>query len=124
VVAIEIEVEAIDLPVDRAIPCGLIMNELLSNCFKYAFPAGRRGQINVRFARLESGTLSMSCQDDGIGVPESVDWRNAKSLGLRIVQILAKQIDGELTLDRNGGGTRFELRFSGSGNKAEKLTEP
>jgi len=117
-VAVEIEVEAIELPVHRAIPCGLILNELLSNCLKYAFPRDRKGKIKVRFARLESGALSLSCRDDGIGIPESLDWRNAKSLGLRIVQILAKQIDGELTLDRNAGGTRFELQFSGSGETA------
>ena len=113
-IAIRIHADDIDLPVHQAIPCGLILNELLSNALKYAFPDGRAGQIVVRFIRLESGALSLACTDDGIGIPESFDWRNSTSLGLRIMNILTKQIDGELTLDRNGGGTRFELKFPGA----------
>ncbi|HMF78150.1 MAG TPA: PAS domain S-box protein [Bryobacteraceae bacterium] len=114
--AVAIEAEEIDLPVHRAIPCGLILNELLSNAFKHAFPDGRGGKINVRLARLEAGEISLSCEDDGVGVPESFDWRNSKSLGLKIIQILTRQIDGKLALDRSGG-TRFELRFSSAGQK-------
>jgi two-component sensor histidine kinase len=110
-IAIRIHADDIDLPVHQAIPCGLILNELLSNALKYAFPGGRTGKILVRFIRLESGALSLSCTDDGIGIPESFNWQNSTSLGLRIMSILTKQIDGELTLDRNGRGTRFELKF-------------
>jgi len=113
-VGIEIEAEEIDLPVHRAIPCGLILNELLSNALKYGFPGGRSGKVTVRFSRLETGELSLSCQDDGIGVLESFDWQHSGSLGLKIVQILTKQLDGELTLERSGG-TRFELRFLAAG---------
>ncbi len=110
-VSIGIAAKEIDLPVHRAIPCGLILNELLCNALKYAFPGGRRGKISVHFVRLPSGELSLSCRDDGVGIPESMDWKDSPSLGLRIVNILTKQIDGELTLDRSGGGTGFELRF-------------
>jgi PAS domain S-box-containing protein len=110
-VHLSIHAAEIDLPVDRAIPCGLILNELLSNAFKHAFPGGRAGNIGVRFTRLDSGRLSLSCEDDGAGIPESFDWRNAKSLGLRIVQILSKQIDGALTLQPVEKGTRFEVVF-------------
>jgi len=110
-VHVVVEAEAIDLPVHRAIPCGLILNELVCNAMKYAFPNGRSGEIKVGFALLESSEFVLSCEDSGVGIPESFDWRNAKSLGLRIVRILAKQIDGALTLDRTGGLTRFELRF-------------
>jgi PAS domain S-box-containing protein len=110
-VRLSIDAAEINLPVDRAIPCGLILNELLSNAYKHAFPGGRGGNIGVRFARLDSGRLSLSCQDDGAGIPETFDWRNAKSLGLRIVQILSKQIDGAITLHRGEEGTRFELIF-------------
>ena len=109
-VTVEVEAEDIDLPVHRAIPCGLILNELLSNALKYAFPDGRAGTIRVRFGRLESGGYSMVCSDDGIGIPEDFDWRNSSSLGLRIARILSKQIDATLTLDRSEG-TRFELRL-------------
>jgi PAS domain S-box-containing protein len=118
-VSVIVEAEEIELPVHRAIPCGLILNELLSNTMKYGFPNGRSGRIRVCFARLESGGLSLSCQDDGVGIPESFDWKNPRSLGLRIVRILTKQIDGDLTLDRSGGGTRFELRFPAHGASFE-----
>jgi two-component sensor histidine kinase len=110
-VEVAIDAEPIELPVHRAIPCGLILNELLSNAFKYGFPNGRRGKILVKFARLESGMLLLSCGDDGVGIPEGFDWQNPKSLGLRIIGILTRQIDGELTLDRSQGGTLLELRF-------------
>ena len=112
-VNIRIAADDIDLPVQQAIPCGLILNELLSNAMKYAFPDGRSGEITLRFARLESGEFSLSCQDNGIGIPETFAWREASSLGLRIVRILTNQLDGDLTLHRNGGGTGFELKFPG-----------
>lgn len=111
VVDIVVDAEEIDLPVHRAIPCGLILNELISNALKYAFPNGRRGKIGVQFARLESGDVLLSCEDDGVGIAESFDWENAQSMGLRVVRILARQIDGELKLDRSRGGARFEFRF-------------
>jgi PAS domain S-box-containing protein len=109
-VVISTEAEEINLPMDCAIPCGLILNELLSNALKYAFPDDRSGRITVRFCRLETGELALSCQDDGVGIPESLDWETAPSLGLRIIQILTKQLKGKLRLDRSGG-TRFELTF-------------
>jgi two-component sensor histidine kinase len=111
-VTVRVEAEEIDLPVHRAIPCGLILNELLSNAFKYAFRDGRSGEIVVRFAREDAEMLILSCTDDGVGIPETFDWENPKSLGLRIIAILAKQVDGKLTLDRAHGGSRFELRFA------------
>ena len=110
-VGIRIDAEEVQLPVHRAIPCGLILNELLSNALKYGFPNGRSGEITVHFGELGPGRLSLACRDDGIDIPENVDWQNPQTLGLRIVAILAKQIDGQLTLDRGGGGTRFELKF-------------
>jgi PAS domain S-box-containing protein len=113
-VSMDVEAEDIDLGVHRAIPCGLILNELLSNAIKYAFPDGRSGRIQVRFRRLESGELSLVCQDDGVGIKPGFDWRNSNSLGLRIVRILTKQIDGTIALDEGHAGTRFELRLAPS----------
>ena len=113
-IRIKIAADDIDLPVHQAIPCGLILNELLSNAMKYAFPDGRSGEIAVRFGRLESGEFSLSCQDDGVGMPEGFHWPDSKSLGLRIVGILTSQIDGDPILNRNGGGTMFELKFPGA----------
>lgn len=110
-VRVIVDAEEIELPVDRAIASGLILNELLSNAFKYAFPGNRAGQIRVSFSRLEPGWLMLAVADDGVGIPDDFDWQNPRSLGLRIVRILTKQLGGELTLHGNGGGTRFELRF-------------
>lgn len=111
-VKVGIEAEDIDLPVNRAIPCGLILNELFSNALKYAFPGGRKGTIDVNFVRLNSGELLLTCQDNGIGIPETLDWQNPRSsVGFRIISILTRQIDGNLTLNRKAAGTRFELRF-------------
>jgi PAS domain S-box-containing protein len=114
-VTIGIEVEEIELPVDQAIPCGLILNELLSNALKYAFPGGRRGKIDVHFSRMGSGQLLLSCGDDGAGMPSGFDWQDLHSMGLRIVSILTKQLDGTLILDRNGIGSRFELKIPYAG---------
>ncbi len=110
-VSVRIEAEDIELGVHRAIPCGLILNELFSNALKYAFPAGRSGTVRVHFARLESGDLTLSVGDDGVGLPADFDWENTESVGLRVVSILARQIDGTVTLDRGGGGARFVMHF-------------
>ncbi len=111
-ISLNVEAESIELPVNRAIPCGLILNELVSNAFKHGFPSDREGTITVRFTRLDSGQLSLVCSDDGVGVPEGFDWQNAVSLGLRIVQILSKQIGATFTLGRTRPGACFELTFS------------
>jgi PAS domain S-box-containing protein len=111
-VSLSVEAESIDLPVTFAIPCGLILNELVSNAFKHGFPNERAGTIMVRFTRLESGRLALVCSDDGVGIPEGFDWQNAGSLGLRIVQILSRQIGATFALDRTKPGTSFELTFS------------
>lgn len=118
VVEVAVEAEEIELSVHRAVPCGLILNELLSNAMKYAFPNGRKGRIEIRFGRCakssgpdeSGGDVVLTCSDNGVGIPEGFDWMNASSLGLQIIRILAKQIDGKLTLDRTAG-TRFELRM-------------
>jgi PAS domain S-box-containing protein len=110
-VGMVIEAEHLDLPVHMAIPCGLILNEFLTNALKYAFPRDRSGKITVHFGSSGTGALSLSCRDNGVGMPEGFDWKNTKSQGLKIIRILTKQIDGELTLDRSEGQTRFELKF-------------
>ena len=111
-VTLNVESDAIDLPVTLAIPCGLILNELVSNAFKHGFPDGRKGAITLRFTHPVPGQHSLACRDDGVGISAGFDWQNAPSLGLRIVHILARQIGATFTLDRTGGGTCFELIFA------------
>lgn len=109
-VLVRVEAESIEVPVDSAIPCGLILNELLSNAFKYAFPNGRPGELLIRFSRPEPGWLTLEVRDNGVGMPPGLDWQNAPSLGLRIVTILAKQVKARFRLVP-GPGTHFEMTF-------------
>ena len=106
---IRFTLDAPDVRVDinTAIPLGLILNELISNALKYAFPKGRGGEISVNIKREEK-TLTIIFLDDGIGIPPDFDWQNAPSLGLRLVNSLVDQLDGTIELDRTSG-TRFTM---------------
>ena len=107
----KIEIENIALGVDKAIPCGLILNELLSNSLKYAFPNDREGEIKIRFRSLNHHEVELTVSDDGIGIPEEVDIREAESMGVQLLRILAEnQLNGEVELERDGG-TSFTIRF-------------
>jgi two-component sensor histidine kinase len=97
------------LDVDTAIPCGMLLNELLTNALKYAFPDGRAGDIHI-VLRAEAGQVSLSVRDNGIGLPESLDVRNTESLGLQLVCLLTEQLGGTMTLTREGG-TAFAVSF-------------
>ena len=98
------------LEIDRAIPCGLILNELLSNAFKYAFPAGRSGEVRISLLQQDSGTR-MSVEDNGVGLPEGCFPERSRSLGLRIVNILTQQLGGSMDVSSNQG-SHFVLRFA------------
>lgn len=100
----------IRLGVDQAIPVGLILNELASNALKHAFPEGRSGALTIR-ARADSGMVRISVADDGVGLPEGADFRSSKSLGLKIVEILTRQLKGSFTAEEVPRGTCFTLTF-------------
>lgn len=110
-----VDIENIWLGVDTAIPCGLIINELVSNAMKYAFPNGHSGKISVKVVLLdqtaEQNNYLLEVQDNGIGFPEHIDFRRTESLGMQLVNILARQLRGsvELTVE---SGTRFAIHFS------------
>jgi two-component sensor histidine kinase len=97
------------LGVDQAIPVGLILNELISNSLKHAFPGTRAGSIRVE-AKTREGDVELAVIDDGVGVPEDLATRKGKSLGLQIVEILARQLRGTWELKREAG-TTFRLSF-------------
>lgn len=120
-VSVAVEADPVELGVDRAVPCALILNELLSNAYKHAFPEGRGGRILVSFREAGPGSLELAVQDDGIGSPAGIDSRNPKSLGLRIVGILTRQLDGVLTHEPCAG-TRIVLRFPAG--SADRLRQP
>jgi PAS domain S-box-containing protein len=107
-----VSIDDIELAVDQAIPCGLIVNELVSNAFKHAFPASGGGEIHVSLISHDNGEVVLSCRDNGVGIAANIDWRTSPSMGLELVRGLAGQVDGEFTQDeRQSVGTGFELRF-------------
>jgi PAS domain S-box-containing protein len=108
-VRLDIDSGDILLSIDRAIPCGLIVNELVSNALKYAFPGDRAGNITVSMHR-EGGEYTLTVGDDGVGLPSHVDYRNTASLGLQLVNLLVTQLDGDLTMNAENG-TVFSIRF-------------
>lgn len=108
-VLLSLQVEEVPLNVDAAISCGLIVNELVSNSLKHAFPGGRKGVVQVRLHE-EGAAVILETQDTGIGFPESVDFRNPSTLGLTLVGILTEQLSGTIELNRREG-TRFTIRF-------------
>jgi PAS domain S-box-containing protein len=110
-ITVTIDVEHISLGIDTAIPCGLIINELVSNSLKHAFPCGK-GEIKVMLHSL-NGDVELLVADNGIGLPEGIDFRSTETLGLRLVIILAEdQLNGEIELNSTEG-TAFHIRFRG-----------
>lgn len=110
-VSLDLKVEPVPLGIDAAIPCGLIINELVSNSLKYAFPSGETGKILLRLSLDNSNTLRLHVKDDGVGLPEGLDLSKTQSLGLKLVQGLVQQLGGTLTY-RNNNGTEFDISFS------------
>ncbi|MCZ7360361.1 MAG: PAS domain S-box protein [Candidatus Methanoperedens sp.] len=112
-VALNINAENVLLGIDSAIPCGLIINELVSNSLKHAFPEDESGEINILIHSTDEDMIELSIGDNGIGIPEDLDFRRTESLGLRIVNVLVEnQLHGEITLNRDRG-TKFKIKFKG-----------
>ncbi|MDO9045536.1 MAG: histidine kinase dimerization/phosphoacceptor domain -containing protein [Methanobacteriaceae archaeon] len=111
-IRLEINLDAIFLDINLAIPLGLIINELITNSLKHGFPEGRSGKITINFHEKEN-LYELIVEDNGIGFPEKLDFQNTPSLGLQIVNSLADQIDGEIYLDRSQG-TVFTITFKKS----------
>ena len=100
--------EPFELEVDLAIPVGLIVNELVSNALKHAFPDGRSGSIEVTFRHRADGSAELSVADDGIGLPPGLDLHSVRSMGMTLVQALVAQIDARMTIVSERG-TRFTI---------------
>jgi PAS domain S-box-containing protein len=105
-----IEVGGAHLPVDAAIPCGLIINELVTNALKHAFPTGRPGRVRVSLKPGQDESMELVVEDDGRGLPEDIDPRKTTSLGLDLVFTFAEQLDAKVEIERSHG-TAFRFRF-------------
>lgn len=100
------------LNIDTAIPCGLIINELVSNSLKHAFPQPQEtNEIEIKIQQTDAEQFTLTVRDNGIGFPETLDFRNTESLGLELVCIFTEQLGGRIELDRSNG-TAFTLTFS------------
>jgi PAS domain S-box-containing protein len=100
----------VELRPERAIPCGLLVSELVTNALKHAFPDRRDGVLQVRLERVPDGRLRLTVKDDGVGLRAGVRVDGASSLGLDLVGIFSRQLEGDLVVTREGG-TSFQLTF-------------
>jgi len=104
-------IDKLELDSKTATSCGLIVNELFTNAYKYGFPDGRKGEINITTRSLKRNEIELIVTDNGVGLPKKVDFRDTETLGLHLVKILAEdQIHGEIKLDRTKG-TNFHIKL-------------
>lgn len=108
-VNIDLDISAIKLPITQAIPCGLLLNEILTNSFKHAFVGREEGKIKISLHK-EGQELKLIMKDDGIGLPENAEADINKSMGMTLIRTLAKQLNAEFDY-RNEPGAYFEFRF-------------
>ncbi len=105
------QIEDISIGIDTSIPCGLIINELLSNSLKHAFPNERKGAIRLEIHTIKEGEIEMIFCDDGIGIPDTFDFRKSSSFGFRLlVDLVEYKLMGTIKLILNEG-TEFQIRF-------------
>lgn len=109
-ISFKINIRKIFLDINAAIPCGLIVNELIANSLKYAFPPNQKGEIYISFSAWNNCFI-LSVKDNGRGFPEDIDFLNTQTLGLQLVVALTEQLEGEIRLD-NRRGTEFSIVFS------------
>ncbi len=110
-VTLALELSPLMVDLDSAIPCGLLVNELMSNALKHGFPDGRRGEVRVQLESVaETGSLRLTVSDTGVGLPDNFEERRTSSLGLQLVTSLARQLQGALDIAHGPGG-RFSLTF-------------
>ena len=110
-VKLRTDIEEVPISINQASPLGLTINELISNSLKYAFPDEKEGEINVSMKKQDK-EIELIVMDDGVGIPEELDWKNSKSLGLKLVRTLVEnQLDGSIDLD-NTNGTKFTIKFN------------
>jgi PAS domain S-box-containing protein len=117
-IRLETDLEHIHVDINSAVPCGLLVTELITNALKHAFPGDRKGVIGISFHRKEDGggAIELRVADDGVGFPGAVDFLSTETLGLQIVSLLVGQLEGTIKLDRESG-TAFTVVFRELGYK-------
>ena len=116
-----VDIKDVFLDINTAIPCGLVINELVSNSLKHAFKNGQQGEVRIGMSALNGNEIDLVISDNGVGLPEGVNFRNTESMGLRLVSILAEsQLHGNIEVDRTNG-TSFHIRFK-KNNKEKRAS--
>ncbi len=109
---VNFDIPNIPLTIEQAVPCSMIINELVSNALKYAFPDKRKGTITISLKEENDGFVRLIISDDGIGFPRDIDFKNTVSLGMQLVMTFAEQLGGEVTLQSEPErGTTFAIKF-------------
>jgi PAS domain S-box-containing protein len=109
-IAIATDARGVLLPINIAVPCGLVVNELISNALKHGFPAGQSGKVIVALREEPDAQVVLSVSDDGVGLPNDLDIAETATLGLQLVRLLAEQLGADVAIQRSNP-TRFELRL-------------
>jgi len=116
-IVLHIDIGTIMIDINTAIPLGLVINELVSNVVKHAFPGERSGEVFIT-AKEENNRMAITIRDTGIGFPEGFDWRHTNSLGLHLVSALIEQVQGSIDMVNNGPGTTFRMVIPSSAERA------
>jgi len=111
-VHLKADLEPVSMSVDLALPCGLILNELISNSLRHGFPNGASGEIKLTLRNLPEGKCSLCVEDSGVGIPADLDVNTNNSLGLRLVRLFTQQIRGSFELVKSDPGTSARLQFT------------
>ncbi len=109
-IQLEVNVDDVWLSVEKAVPLGLLITELVSNSLIHAFPSAKKGKVSVELRPAETNQLVLSISDNGVGFPETVDFHSPRSIGLQLVSRLAEQLHGTIEFHPNGG-TKFKIVF-------------
>lgn len=122
-IALRAAMDAVTLELDDALPCALLISEVVSNSLKHGFPDNRAGEIRIVLRRQGGSGVSLSMADNGVGLPEGLDWTSSRSLGLRLVRALSEQLHASVDI-RSQGGTEVRLFFPGKRKSAASETKP
>jgi two-component sensor histidine kinase len=112
-ITLKTSMDDVPLDIDRAIPCGLIINELVSNALKYAFPDEQTGEIAIGLHTTDDRIVTLTVRDNGIGIPATTDLAKLDSLGLKLVNDLVHQLEGSMAMHCSHG-TEFQITFTSS----------
>lgn len=111
-IRLKINADDVKFDMDTAMPCGLLINEVVSNALKYAFPDNRSGEITINVKSLPDNIIELSISDNGIGLPEGLDIEASETLGLQLISALCGQLDGTLVVEgKEGASFRVQFRY-------------